>query len=114
MFRNEKEQIGKTNLLQQKIHSGDTPPIRQSRVNEFWCTIMKSAEDCCKSLLDQNVVSLSSSHWGSPVVLVMKDRLSSFCADYCKLNSDTQIDAYSLLSIDETLDALAGLNVYLS
>jgi len=44
-----------------------------------------------------------------PVLLVKKKDVSwRFCVDYCKLNSVTIQDAYPLLRIDESLDALAG------
>ena len=41
-----------------------------------------------------------------------KDNSWHFCVDYCKLNSVTHHDAYSLLRIDATLDYLSDLSLF--
>ena len=58
-------------------------------------------------MLTRGVIEPSSNPWASPVVLVTKkDGSTRFCVDYRKLNDVTRKDAYPLLIIDDTLDAL--------
>lgn len=62
-----------------------------------------------KGMIDEGVISPSTSPWASPVVLgKKKDGSLCFCIDYRKLNAVTRKDAYALPRIDNTLDALAG------
>ena len=55
------------------------------------------------------MIERSDSPWSSAVVLVKKkDGTQRFCIDYRALNDVTVKDFYSLLRIDDTLDALVG------
>ena len=57
-------------------------------------------------MLEQNIISVSSSPWSSPVVLVRKqDGTTRFCIDYRKLNAVTRKDSYPLPSLDNSLDS---------
>ena len=59
---------------------------------------------------EQGVIEPSSSPWSSPVVLVQKkDGTNRFCADYRRLNEVTHKDSYPLPRIDDTIDALSGV-----
>ena len=54
-----------------------------------------------KSMEQQGMIRLSTSPWGSPVVLVLKkdakkDGTKRFCIDYCRLNAITKKDVYPL------------------
>ena len=63
-----------------------------------------------EEMLDQGVIQPSSSPWGSPIVLV--DRSTCFCIDYCKLNAVTKHDVFPLPRIDDSLDLLAGTRYF--
>ena len=60
-------------------------------------------------MLNQNIISVSSSPWRSPVVFVKKkDGITRFCVDYQILHAVTRKDSYPLPRIDDAHDALSG------
>jgi len=66
-----------------------------------------------RDLLDCGLIEPAHGAWSLPVLLVWKNNGSWwFCVDYRKLNSVTIQDAYPLLRIDESLDALACSNYF--
>ena len=63
----------------------------------------------CKELLDADVIEVSNSPWGAPVLLVLKeDGTWRFCVDYRRLNEVTVGDVYPLPRIEKTLARLEG------
>ena len=102
------DDFGRTAKIQQKIDTGNTPPIRQQ--TRRMPTIRKDqASKLVHEMLDKDVIQPSESPWASPVVLVKKkDGSTCFCVDYRRVNAVTRKDAYPLPRVDETLDTLAG------
>ena len=88
--------LGRTDKLQHRIHTGDACPIRQPvrRIPHH------RREEVCKLLddmLEKKIIETSVSLLASPVVLVKKkDGTTRFCIDFRKLNDLTQKDAYPL------------------
>ena len=102
------QELGRTNLVQHHINTGDHPPIRQRayRVPEAQ---KRRIEQCIDEMLEQDIIQPSTSPWSSPVVLVRKpDGSDRFCVDFRKVNSVTKKDSYPLPRIAETLDVLHG------
>ncbi|THD19318.1 Retrovirus Pol polyprotein from transposon 17.6 [Fasciola hepatica] len=101
------EQLGRTNLVQHSIDTGDARPVRQaSRRVSVHC--QDSLREAIEKMLKQEVIR-PSTPWASPVVLVKKKEGSMrVCVDYRKLNSVTRKDSFPLPRIDDTLDGLAG------
>ena len=65
------------------------------------------------TMLEQDIIKVSSSPWSSPVVLVKKkDGTIRFCVDYRKRNAVTRKDSYPLPRIDDALDALSGAKYF--
>lgn len=61
------------------------------------------------NMLEQNIISVSSRPYSSPVLLVKKKNgTARFCVDYRKLSAVTLKDSYPLPRIDDTLDAVSG------
>ena len=108
VFSRGKCDIGRTDLVQHKIPTGEAAPVRQHPRRLPWT----KREDCTKEverLLDMGLISPSVSPWASPVVMVKKkDNSWRFCIDYRRLNNVTKKDSYPLPRIDDTLDALGG------
>ena len=66
-------------------------------------------------MLDQGVVTPSSSPWASPFVLVAEKGVTTrFCVDYRKLNAVTKLEVHPLPRIDDSLDLLAGAQYFSS
>ncbi|CAF5204104.1 unnamed protein product, partial [Rotaria magnacalcarata] len=101
------EQAGRTKKLQHRINlvpdaqANNSPPFRYAPARK------QIIEENLKDMLDQGIISPSTSPWASPVILApKKDGTLRFCVDYRKLNSVTIRDAYPIPRIDDTLDSL--------
>eukprot|EP00795_Rhopilema_esculentum_P010373 gene10373-19075_t len=97
-----------TSIIQHEIDTGNSKPIKQApyRVSQ---NQRDEIESHISKMLEQNIISVSSSPWSSPVVLVKKkDGTTRFCIDYRKLNAVTRKDSFPLPRIDDALDSLAG------
>ncbi|CAF3221850.1 unnamed protein product [Rotaria sp. Silwood2] len=101
------EQPGRTKKLQHQINlvsdaqPFNSPPFRYAPTRK------QVIEQNLNEMLDQGIISPSTSPWASPVILVpKKDGSLRFCIDYRKLNAVTIRDAYPLPRIDDTLDSL--------
>ncbi|GBN25305.1 Retrovirus-related Pol polyprotein from transposon 297 [Araneus ventricosus] len=99
--------VGRCNMTQHRINTGDHPPIKQ--YPRRLPLARKEAEHLVKEMVDNGIIEESSGPWASPIVLVKKkDGSTRFCVDYRKLNEITKKDSYPLPRIDDTLDALNG------
>ncbi|UYV61797.1 K02A2.6-like, partial [Cordylochernes scorpioides] len=104
--------LGRTDLVQHKIYTGNARPVRQpprrvpmAKRDEVVGLLHKLKQD--------GVIEESNSPWSSPVVLVTKkDGSTRFCVDYRKLNEVTKKDSYPLPRIDDTLTTLAGSSLF--
>ena len=101
--------LGRTGMVKHSINTGSCPPIKQAprRVSPAKREEMQRMVD---EMVAHGIVERSDSPWLSPVVLVdKKDGTRRFCVDYRALNDRTVKDSYPLPRIDDTLDALAGV-----
>ena len=101
--------LGRTSLVQHHIYTRDSPPIKQAprRVPPAKREEMQLA---VHEMEAAGVLERSDSPWCSPVVIMTKkDGGKRFCVDYRALNAITVTDAYPLPRIDDTLDALSGV-----
>ena len=100
--------LGKTALIKHKKEVTDQMPFKE----HYQCIPPHMYDDMkahIQEMLDIGAIWKLHSPWASTVVLVWKkDGSLRFCIDLRKLNNWTIKDAYSLPSIDETLDGLQG------
>ena len=107
-FSRDSTDMGLTNLVEHRIHTGDAQPIKQ-HPRRIPLAKMEEAQNEIKDMLNKGVIEMSDSPWSSPIVLVKKkDGSIRFCIDYRKLNNVTLKDSYPIPRIDSTLDALSG------
>ncbi|GBM15017.1 Retrovirus-related Pol polyprotein from transposon 297 [Araneus ventricosus] len=100
--------VGRCNMTQHRINTGDHPPIKQYP-RRLPLARKEEAEHLVKEMVDNGIIEELSGPWASPIVLVKKkDGSTRFCVDYRKLNEITKKDSYPLPRIDDTLDALNG------
>ena len=100
--------LGCTDLVQHRIHTGEAAPIRQQPRRLPLCK-REEAKRAIKEMKELGVIEPSTSPWSSSIVLVgKKDGSTRFCVDYRKLNDVTHKDSYPLPCIDDTIEALAG------
>jgi hypothetical protein len=99
--------VGLTDLVEHKIDTGHSYPIKQ-HPSLMPLSKIKEAQNEIESMLEKGVIETSDSPWSSPVVLVKKkDGFIRFYIDYRKLNI-TGKDSYLVPRIDTTLDAPSG------
>ena len=108
IFATGQHNLGHTNAIKHQIDTGLTPPIRQ-QARRVPPAHRQEAKQLLQDMLNNNIITSSSSPWASPVVLVRKkDGSLRFCVDYRKVNAITRKDAYPLPRVDDTLDTLAS------
>ena len=107
-FATSKTDLGETKLVQHKINTGDSAPIKLP-LRRPPLTSREVMNEEVDQMLKHGLIQPSTSPWSSPVVLVKKkDNSVRFCVDYRRLNEITRKDSYPLPRIDDSLDALGG------
>ncbi|GBM18800.1 Retrovirus-related Pol polyprotein from transposon 297 [Araneus ventricosus] len=108
LFSASDSDVGRCNMTQHRINTGNNPPIKQYP-RRLPLAKKEETERLVKEMMDNGIIEESSGPWASPIVLVKKkDESTRFCVDYRKLNEITIKDSYPLPRIDDTLDALDG------
>ena len=114
IFASSPEELGRTNIVQHRIDTGDQPPIRQRpyRVSDTQRGII---EEHITDTLNRGIIQAIISPWSSPIILVKKkDGTDRFVVDFRRLNSITRKDSYALPRVDDALDALHGTRYFSS
>jgi len=100
--------LGRTDLVEHEIDTGDSPPIRQ-RPRRLAHALVGEDAMAIDRQIEQGSVRPSSSPWASPIVLVRKKSGEIRpCVDYRMVNKVTKKDAYPLPHVQDCLDAVAG------
>uniref|UniRef100_A0A5S6QM40 Reverse transcriptase domain-containing protein n=1 Tax=Trichuris muris TaxID=70415 RepID=A0A5S6QM40_TRIMR len=97
------ENLGRTDVVQHRIDTGDAEPRRQPP-RRIPFHQRKIVEQETQRMLRQGIIEPAEGPWASPIVLVRKkDGTFRFCVDYRKLNDVTRKDAHPLPRINDTL-----------
>ena len=107
-FARDDDELGRTDIVKHRIDVGDSRPVKQvPRRQALETRQIEQAE--VSRMLEQGIISPSSSPWASPTVLVTKkDGKTRFCVDFRELNKRTKKDAYPLPRVEDCLDNLGG------
>ncbi|KZR97388.1 Uncharacterized protein APZ42_007773 [Daphnia magna] len=105
-------EVGRCNISEHNIETGDSPPIHQAPYASAW-KARTIVNEQVKSLEEVGIIEISDSSWSAPVVLIRKkDGTWRFCVDYRKLNSVTVRDVYPLPRIADVLSRLEGAEFF--
>ena len=108
VFSSSETTLGRTGVIQHKITTTTTSPIRQP-IRRISPCCREEVQQLLKEMQEKDLIQRSHSPWTLPVILeTKKDGSTRFCVDYHKLNEVTQKEGYPLPRIDMTLDTLAG------
>lgn len=97
--------LGKTNLVEHKIDTGNADPVKQ-RHYPYSPAVQKLVYAEVERMMEMGVVEKTNSPWNSPVCLVRKPGKNRLCLDSRKVNSLTVKDAYPLPHIEGLLSRL--------
>jgi len=101
-FSSSSEDIGRTQLVEHSINTGNAAPIRQPPRRLPLGQRAIERQEITK-MLERGIIEPSSSAGSSPVVLITKeDGTPRFCVDYRRLNV-TINDAYPLPRVDDCI-----------
>ena len=112
IFSQGPQDLGQTNLAKHRVDTGDATPLRQAP-RRLPLLKREEAQKAIQDMHQQGLIEPSTSPWCSPIVLVKKkDGGLRFCVDYRRLNAVTRKDSYPLPRIDDTLEALSGMQLF--
>jgi transposase InsO family protein len=112
VFSQSEYDLGRTNILQHRIDTGDARPVRQP-LRRQPLSRLQVVDEHLDQMMEQGIIEPSCSPWASNVVVcTKKDGSTRFCIDYRQLNDVTVKDAYPLPRITDCLDALSGATYF--
>jgi len=104
--------IGRTELVQHRIDTGNHKPFRQA-LRRHPMAHLPVIDQHVQEMLQHDIVEPAASPWSSNIVLIRKsDGGLRFCVDYRQLNELTYKDTYPLPRIDMCLNALGGSRLF--
>ena len=100
--------MGRTNLVEHEINTGNHPPIRQG-LRRHPTAHLDVIDEQVHELVRNDLIEPAASPWAANVVLVRKkDGTYRLCLDYRALNAVTYQDTYPLPHIDTCLGSMDG------
>ena len=112
IFATNMSELGATHLQEMNIDTGNHPPIKQRpyRVSPH---IKEEIDRQVEEMLQNGIITPSTSAYSSPVVMVKKKSGEyRFAVDYRKLNEITTTINYPLPKFDDVTDILGGATIF--
>ena len=107
----EKEGLGRTDLIEHVIDTGNSPPIKQRHYPISPAREKLLSDEIDRMLALGVIEECEQSAWSNPCVLVVKPEKIRFCLDSRKLNSVTIKDAYPMPNIEGILSRLPSVQI---
>ena len=112
VFSKSEFDIGRTDLVQHRIDTGQHRPFRQA-LRRHPVAHLPVIDQHVEEMLRHDIVEPAASPWCSNIVLIRKsDGGLRFCIDYRQLNELRYKDTYPLPKIDMCLNALGGSKLF--
>ena len=112
VFADGNGRIGRTNLINHRIDTGDAKPIKQ-RPRPVPIHLRQELDQAMEDLIEKDLIEPSNSPWCAPIVLVRKkDGTLRTCIDYRQLNDISKKDSYPTPSAQSSLDHLSGARYF--
>ena len=106
VFATKMSELGRTDIYQHKIDTGDAKPVRQ-RFYRQSAEAKKEIEKHIIEMLENDIIEPSTSEWHFPVVIVgKKDGSSRFVVDYRKLNQVTRPMSFPIPRLEDVFDTI--------
>ncbi len=114
LFAENDLELGRTNVVEMTLDTGDSPPVRQKPYRTPLAQ-REVVEEHIKSMLEAGIIRPSTSPWASPLVVVTKATGGKrICADYRQVNRVLKMNSYPLPNIDDIWPALKGAKYFSS
>src|SRR5436309_13315361 len=108
IFIKGKYEVGRTNVVQHMIETGNEKPIKQ-KARRLSVKEKEIEKEHIEEMLKKGIIRKLKSPWSSPVVFVPKKGGEiRFCIDHRKLNKMTKKDNHLLPTLDVRLDSSEG------
>ena len=113
VFAKDEFDIGRTNLVEHTIDTGDSRPVKQPP-HRMPLAFAREDRKAIEKFTKQGGIRPSTSPWASPLVMVRKKTGDVCpCVDFRRLNSLTlNSNALPIPRIEDSINALAGSTVY--
>ena len=112
VFSKDEFDIGRTDLFEHEIDTGDAKPIR-STPRPMAYGLAEGGKRTISKLLEKGLIRRSVSPWAAPVTLVAKkDGTVRLTIDFRRLNAVTTVPASTIPKVQDCVDALEGAAVY--
>lgn len=111
-FSKDDTDLGRTNLIEFSIDTGDAKPIKQPP-RRVPLAFANEEKVLIEQMEKQGIIRKSTSPWSSPLVLVLKKNGKvRACVDYRMVNSVSKKWAWPLPRIQDCLDSIAGASIF--
>ena len=110
LFAKGKGDLGRTDIVQHQIHTGDQPAIKQ-RVIHYPAARREEERQPVEDMLAIGIIQESNSAWSSPTVLVKK---KDGTHGSVSTNQVTKVDAYPLPHIEDSINTIGGARFFCS
>jgi hypothetical protein len=106
------DDVGRTDLLEHEIDTGNSKPIKQKQF-KIPQAVQGILEEQIKDMVKNNLIEPSSSPWCSPMMIIKQKKRDGsfkhrFVCDMKGVNSVTVKDSFPLQRMDQALDQLGG------